>query len=157
CKGRKVRRVRQELEPHPADIAYHVFVNGLVSEVRQGIRRLRDAPGFALIVMLTLALGLGASTALFSVVNAVLLRPLPLDRDDQLVMLYATNPDKSIPRFGVSYPDYRDWREQTRSFSDMALFSVGSMVIQSPDGPERVGGLFVSRNMFDVLGVRPVL
>src|SRR5215470_3793852 len=121
------------------------------------MRRLRGAPGFALIVMLTLALGLGASTALFSVVNAVLLRPLPVDRDDQLVMLYATNPDKSIPRFGVSYPDFRDWREQTRSFSDMALFSVGSMVIQSSDGPERVGGLFVSRNMFDVLGVRPIL
>ncbi len=129
----------------------------LASEVRHGIRRLRRAPGFALIVMLTLALGLGASTALFSVVDAVLVRPLPLDRDGDLVMLYATNPDKSIPRFGVSYPDFRDWREQTRSFSDMALFSVGSMVIQSPDGPERVGGLFVSRNIFDVLGVRPIL
>src|ERR1051325_3381888 len=58
-------------------------------------------PDSAVVVMLALALGLGASTALFSVVNAVLLRPLPLERDDELVLLYATNPDKSIPRFGV--------------------------------------------------------
>ena len=129
----------------------------LVQDARHGVRRLRDAPGFSAIVIVTLALGLGAGTALFSVVDTVLLRPLPFAQDERLVMLYASNPDKSVPRFGVSYPDYRDWREQTRSFGDMALFASGSMVLQAPDGPQRVGGLFVSRNFFDVLGVRPFL
>jgi putative ABC transport system permease protein len=129
----------------------------LVQDLRHGVRRLRDAPGFSAIVIVTLALGLGAGTALFSVVDTVLLRPLPFAQDDRLVMLYASNPDKSVPRFGVSYPDYRDWREQTRSFSDMALFTSGSMVLQAPDGPARIGGLFVSRNFFDVLAVRAYL
>ena len=67
-------------------------------DARLGVRRLREAPGFAAIVIVTLALGLGASTALFSVVDAVLLRPLPFAQDGSLVMLYASNPDKSIPR-----------------------------------------------------------
>jgi putative ABC transport system permease protein len=129
----------------------------LALEARHAVRRLRDSPGFSALVVATLALGLGASTSLFSVVNAVLLRPLPFARDEALVMLYASNPDKSIPRFGVSYPDYRDWREQTRSFTDLALFTSGSLVLQGPEGPERVGGLFVSRNFFDLLGVRPCL
>jgi predicted permease len=129
----------------------------LVQDLRHAVRRLRDAPGFSAIVILTLALGLGASTALFSVVNTVLLRPLPFADDERLAMLYASNPDKSIPRFGVSYPDFRDWQEQTHSFIDMAFYTGGSLVLQAPDGPERVGGLFVSRNFFDVLGVRPAL
>ena len=133
------------------------WLGWLSQDARLGVRRLREAPGFAAIVIVTLALGLGASTALFSVVDAVLLRPLPFAQDESLVMLYASNPDKSIPRFGVSYPDYRDWREQTRSFTDLALFTGGSLVMQGPDGPERVGGMFVSRNFFDVLGVRPCL
>jgi putative ABC transport system permease protein len=133
------------------------WLGWLSQDARLGVRRLREAPGFAAIVIVTLALGLGASTALFSVVDAVLLRPLPFAQDESLVMLYVSNPDKSIPRFGVSYPDYRDWREQTRSFTDLALFTGGSLVMQGPDGPERVGGMFVSRNFFDVLGVRPCL
>ena len=132
------------------------WLGWLSQDARLGVRRLREAPGFAAIVIVTLALGLGASTALFSVVDAVLLRPLPFAQDGSLVMLYASNPDKSIPRFGVSYPDYRDWREQTRSFTDLALFTGGSLVMQGPDGPERVGGMFVSRNFFDVLGVRQI-
>ena len=126
-------------------------------DARYAARRLRDAPLFSSIVVVTLALGLGASTALFSVVDAVLLRPLPFSRDESLVMLYACNPDKSVPRFAVSYPDFRDWREQTHSFTDMSIYAVGSLVLQGTDGPERVGGLFVSRNFFDVLGVRPGL
>jgi len=133
------------------------WLGWLSQDARLGVRRLREAPGFAAIVIVTLALGLGASTALFSVVDAVLLRPLPFAQDESLVMLYASNPDKSIPRFGVSYPDYRDWREQTRSFTDLALFTGGSLVMQGSDGPERVGGMFVSRNFFDVLDVRPCL
>ena len=118
---------------------------------------MREAPVFSAIVILILALGIGASTALFSVVDAVLLRPLPFPQDESLVILYASNPDKSIPRFGVSYPDFRDWREQTRSFTDMALYATGSLVLQGHDGPERVGGLLVSRNFFDLLGVRACL
>jgi len=106
------------------------WLGWLSQDARQGVRRLRDAPGFAAIVIVTLALGLGASTALFSVVDAVLLRPLPFAQDDSLVMLYASNPDKSIPRFGVSHPDYRDWREQTRSFTDLALGATRSDVLR---------------------------
>jgi putative ABC transport system permease protein len=129
----------------------------LAQDLRQGIRRLRLQPGFSIVVALTLAMGIGASTALFSVINAVMLRPLPFVDDRALVMLNACNPDRTQIRFGTSWPDFRDWREQTRSFAGMSLFTPGSMVLQSPEGPDRVGGLFVESNFFDLLGIKPAL
>ncbi|HET7585214.1 MAG TPA: ABC transporter permease [Gemmatimonadaceae bacterium] len=125
----------------------------LARDLRLALRGARRAPGFAAIVIATLALAIGANAAIFSVVNAVLLRPLPFPHDDRLVAIYSQNPDASIPRFSVSYADYLDWREQTRSIADMALYFPTSYTMAGSDAPERVSGMSVTSNFFDVLGV----
>jgi hypothetical protein len=107
--------------------------------------------------VLTIALGIGANTAIFSVVDAVLLRPLPFVDGARIVSLWDTNPDKSVPRFGVSMPDFRDWQARTHSFSDMALYAGGLTSIAGRDGPESATSLAVTPNFLDVLGVHPML
>src|SRR5205814_1812876 len=89
--------------------------------------------------------------------NAVLLRPLPFADGNRLVSLWGTNPDKSIPRFGVSYPDFHDWQTRTHSFSDMAIYVGANTTMFGTGGPENVAALNVSRNFLDVLGIRPAL
>ena len=128
-----------------------------MQDARLALRRMRRAPFFSAVVVLTIALGIGATTAIFSAVDAVVLRPLPFAQGDRLVSLWATNPDKSVPRFGVSYPDFRDWRARTRSFDDMALYSAGVATLIGPDGPESVAALHVDANFLNVLGVTPLV
>jgi putative ABC transport system permease protein len=132
-------------------------VKSFVQDARYALRQARRYPMFTAIVTLTIALGIGAATAIFSVVNAVMLRPLPFADSNRLVSLWSTNPDKSIPRFGVSYPDFQDWTARTHSFTGMAYYNGGSTTLLGRDGPENVSGMRVSRNFFDVLGVQPAL
>jgi len=126
-------------------------------DARYALRLARRFPAFTAIVVLTLGISIGANTAIFSVVNAVLLRPLPFPNGDDLVFLYAQNPDKSLPRFSVSYADFLDWRKQTHSFTDIAAFTTSSLTFTQNDEAERVSGLSVTSNYFDVLQVRPKL
>ena len=128
----------------------------LGQDLRYGARLLRKAPGYALVVILTLALGIGANTAIFSVVDAVLLRPLPYADPDRLALVYAQNPDRSLPRFSVSYADWLDWRKQNRVFTDIALWMNGTSMLGGGDGgePERLRTTIVTDNFFTVLGVR---
>jgi predicted permease len=126
-------------------------------DARYALRLARRFPAFTAIVVLTLGISIGANTAIFSVVNAVLLRPLPFPRGDDLVLLYAQNPDKSLPRFSVSYADYLDWRKQTHSFTDIAASGSSSLTFTRNDEVERVAGLLVTPNYFDVLQIRPHL
>ena len=128
----------------------------LAQDMRYAARMLRKSPGYSLLVALTLALGIGANTAIFSVVDAVLLRPLPYDDPDRLALVYAQNPDRSVPRFSVSYADWLDWRRQNRVFTDIALWMGGtSMLGGGSDGePERLQATFVTDNFFPLLGVR---
>ena len=134
-------------------------VERLVQDVRYGVRMLVKSPGFALIAVLTLALGVGANTALFSVINAVLLRPLQFPEADRLVLLWqvqATDPtDLGI----VSAPNFKDWQRLSQSFQSMALFdSGGNGYDLSGDGkPESVSGVRVTAGFFDVFGVNPML
>src|SRR6185437_6133023 len=129
----------------------------LVQDTRFAWRSARAFPLFTIIVVLTIALGIGANTAIFSVVDAVLLRPLPFADGNRIVSLWATNPDKSVPRFGVSMPDFRDWKARTHSFSDMALYAGGLTSIAGREGPESATSLVVTPNFLDVLGVHPIL
>jgi len=129
----------------------------LAQDARLAWRSARAYPLFTAIVVLTIALGIGVNTAIFSVVDAVLLRPLPFADGSRLVSLWDTNPDKSVPRFGVSLPDFRDWRDRTHSFSDMALYAGGLTSIAGRDGPESATSLMVTPNFLDVLGVHPML
>ncbi|HZB44621.1 MAG TPA: ABC transporter permease, partial [Pyrinomonadaceae bacterium] len=127
----------------------------LWQDLRYGARKLRKSPGFTLVAVMTLALGIGANTAVFSVVNAVLLRPLPYKDPERLVRL--SEYSEKIPEISVSYPNFLDWREQQTSFELMAAMQPGSYNLSGEGEPERLAGGHVSPEFFKVLGVEPAL
>jgi putative ABC transport system permease protein len=125
----------------------------LFKDVRYGLRMLRRRPGFTAVAVLTLALGIGANSAIFSVVNAVLLRPLPYPEPEQLVSVY-----ESLPQGGtgsVSVPNLIDWRAQSDVFTGIAAYQYGDFNLQEEQQPVRAVGVYVTPNFFDVLGVTP--
>ncbi len=127
----------------------------LLQDLRYGARMLLKQPSFTAVAVLTLALGIGANTAIFSVVNAALLRPLPYDHAEQLVMVYART--KSQARNFVSWPELRDWQAQNQSFSALAAFVPQSVNLTGRAEPGRVIGGFITANFFDLLSVKPAL
>jgi putative ABC transport system permease protein len=127
-------------------------------DIQYALRQLFKHRAFALIAILALALGIGANTAIFSVVNAVLLRPLPYPAPEQLVWIWGTNPHNDIPKEAASYPDYADWRQQSQSFQAMGGFAQTSPILTGGEGePERLPGGAVMGDLFNVLGVEPAL
>ena len=129
----------------------------LIQDLRYGFRMLVKNPGFALIAILALALGIGANTAIFSVVNAVLLRPLPYATADRLVYVEAVNPAQGITNSNVSPPDFSDWKNQSQTFEDMAAFITGGAILSGNAEPERVPGAYVTASFFSLLGAKPAL
>ncbi len=127
----------------------------LLQDLRYGARMLLKQPSFTAVAVLTLALGIGANTAIFSVVNAALLRPLPYDHAEQLVMVYART--KSQSRNFVSWPELRDWQAQNQSFAALAAFAPQSVNLTGRAEPGRVIGGFITANFFDLLSVKPAL
>ena len=126
-----------------------------MQDVRYGVRMLVKSPGFSLVAILTLTLGIGANTALFSVVNGVLLNPLPYPKPDQLVTL-----DESKPNFeqgSISFPNFRDWRKENRTFSAMAIARPWSFTLTNVGRAERMRAEFVSTDFFSMLGVQPLI
>src|SRR5215210_4486707 len=124
-----------------------------LQDLRYGLRLQAKHPGFTAVAVLTLALGIGANSAIFSVVNAVLLRSLPFREPDHLIKLW-----ESLPQGGtgtVSVPNLKDWREQNDVFTEIAAFQFADFNLQGADQPERIAGATVSSNFFDVLGVEP--
>ena len=132
-------------------------MNGLFNDLRYGLRMLFANRGFAGVVILTLALGIGANTAIFSVVNAVLLRPLPFRDPDRLAMLWTDDAKRSIHEGSTSFLTMTDWRSQSQIFADMAIFTSNPLTLTGLNEPVRVKGEFVSANLFPLLGVEPVL
>jgi putative ABC transport system permease protein len=134
------------------------WVEQVEQDLQFGLRMLRKNPGFSVIAILTLALGIGANTAIFSVVDATLLRPLPYLESERLVMLWSTSKTPGRRRFGSCVPDYREWRERNQVFEGLGAFWYGDFNLTS-DGQdaERVLGAFVTANFFSVLGVAPSL
>lgn len=127
-------------------------------DIRYGVRMLRKNPGLTLVAVLTLTLGIGATTAIFSVVNAVLLRPLPYKGPDRVVMIYNTNPKHPAIRLNPSPGDCLDWKAQNRVFSDLAIIDWDIDPVLSQTGePVRLPGLRVSANYFSVFDVSPLL
>jgi putative ABC transport system permease protein len=140
------------------DVRSAPLVEDVVRDVRHVWRGLRRSPSFTIAVVLTMALGIGANTAMFSVVNAVILRPLPFQDPDRLAMLWTNDPKREIREEGTSYPTLLDWRSQSRTFADMAICSRGNPVtLTGGNDPERVMGEAVSANLFPLLGVTPIL
>jgi putative ABC transport system permease protein len=130
----------------------------LWQDFRYGFRTTIKNPVFSIIVVMTLALGIGANTAIFSVVNAVLLRPLPYPESDRLVMLFSAWPSQGIPKAGSALPDYREYRDQNHTLEGLGgFFHNGFSLSVANQTPERVEGSRVTSNLFTVLGVTPVL
>ena len=130
-------------------------MSDLLQDIRYALRSMRKNPGFTVIAVLTLALGIGANTAIFSVVDAVVLRPLPYRAPDRLVMVWERRPERD--HIVASYPDFRDWRARSRSFDGMAAFSAWTHNLTGAGSPERVESAVVSASFFDVLGLAPSL
>jgi putative ABC transport system permease protein len=124
----------------------------LLQDLRYAVRTLVERPGFAVVAALTIALGVGGTTAMFSVVDAALLRPLPFADPGRLVMVWASLP--GAPQSAASWPEFVDWREQSRSFADMAVWRGQSINLTGTGEPERLIGAFVSDRFFPLLGAR---
>jgi len=129
----------------------------MFQDLRYGARMLLKNPGFTLVAVLTLALGIGANTAIFSVVNATLLRPLPYSEPERLVRVWETNPRANRWGDWVSYPDFRDWREQNTVFDEIGACRVFGFNLTGSDFAETLPGAYVSASLFTVLGVKPML
>jgi len=127
----------------------------LLHDLRYGWRMLAKNPGFTVVAVLTLALGIGANTALFSVVNSVLLDPLPFPQPEQLVSLHASKPN--FEQGSISYPNFLDWQKDNRSFAAMAIYRSIAMSLTGIREAERVGAEFITSDFFPLLGIRPVL
>ncbi len=131
----------------------------MLNDIRYGFRQLLKHPGFTLIAVLTLALGIGANTAIFSVVNALLLKPLPFPEPQQLVAFGMTNTRQSgqTDLGSLSYPDFFDFREQNRTLHGLAVYRDRTFAITSDEGATSLRGVKSSTEFFDVLGVKPIL
>jgi putative ABC transport system permease protein len=125
-------------------------------DLKYGIRMLVKSPGFAAVAILTLALGIGANTAIFSVVNGVLLRPLPYQEPQRLVNVYAADLQKGTANDPVSFADFEDWAKQSRTL-DLVSCGYWTFNLTGQQIPERIVGARTSGNFFEVLGVRPIL
>jgi len=133
-------------------------MNSLLQDLRFGLRMLIKNPIFTLISVVTLALGIGANTAIFSVVDAVLLRPLPYPEANRLVFLWSTMNSQGVPTSGSALPDYYAWRDQSRGFEGLAGFYNGNFSLSSPGSPpELIQGALITSNLFQVLRVSPSL
>ena len=124
-------------------------------DARHAIRMLINTPGFSLIALITFALGIGVNTAVFSVFNGVLLRPLPYPDADRITMVWLDNRRLGIKEDITSHPNYRDWREQNGSYAHMAAFTPSSFSLTGAGEPERLQGAQATASFFDVMGVSP--
>ena len=129
----------------------------ILQDVRYALRTLRRYPGFALVAVLTLGLGIGATTSIFSVVDAVVLRPLPFDEPERLVMIWEQQLAQDILADNPSPPNLTDWLEQNRTFAGMAAWLDGSMTLSSLDQPEVLTVAYVSWDLLPLLGVEPTV
>ena len=131
------------------------MISNVLRDVRYAVRQLIATPGFTIVAVLTLALGIGATSAIFSVVNGVLLRPLPYQDPDRLVRVHEIVPQYG--RFSVAPATFLDWRQQNGSFARIAAYTGGSATFVQNDNPERVPNAAVSWDVFELLGVMPSL
>lgn len=130
-------------------------LESFLQDIRYGFRTLIKTPGFAAVAILTLALGIGANTAIFSVVNAVVLNPLPYPQPDRLVVLFQKYSE--FPKGSISYPNFLDWQGMNKSFVDIAAYRNSGYSLYGRGEPERLHGEMISANFFDVLGVKPLV
>ena len=128
-----------------------------LGDLRYGLRTLRKSPGFTAVVLCTLALGIGANTAIFSVVHSVLLRSLPYRQPDRLATVWESLPEPGFEKFRVAPGNYLDWQDQNRVFEDMAMFGASRFSLTGEGEPESLLGGKVTESYFRTLGVAPLI
>src|ERR1041384_6370460 len=132
-----------------------------MNDFKFAFRQLLKNPGFTAVAVLTLALGIGANTAIFSIINGVLLKPLPYPQPEQLVTLWERSPERGIEHDRVSGPDYLDWRAQNTVFSEMAAspgwVGVENFNLVLPDGTVKILATYTSASLFTTLGTKPLV
>lgn len=136
------------------------LMQGALHDVRYGLRMLAASRGFTAIAVLVLALGIGANTVIFGIVNAVLLDPLPYEEPDRLVKLWGSRPDIGMNQFGIAYPNFADWRAQNRVFEQMAAWGFlgpPGVSLTGSGEPMLLQAVAVTAGFFDVLGARPMV
>jgi putative ABC transport system permease protein len=140
---------------------YHMnslgWLEALWQDLRYGLRTLRKSPGFTAVAVFTLALGIGANVAVFSLLDTVLLRQLPYAHPDRLFMFFPTEAKTGRGMVSTSYPDFQDWREQSHSFEAMAAFDSEDFNLTGTAEPERLRGLCSTPGLFALLGIHPLL
>jgi predicted permease len=129
----------------------------LFKDVRHGIRSLLKHPGFTTIAVVTLALGIGANTAIFSVINAVLLRPLPYHEPDRLVTIWEEMPQRGMYEIPVSFANLRDWVDQTKTLDQISAYTFTNLNLSGVGEPARLGAVRSSANLFSLVGAAPLL
>src|SRR5918911_3903252 len=122
-------------------------------DVRYGLRMIMKSPGFTIVAVITMMLGIGANTTIFSVVNAILLRPLPVAQPERLVNVHSTSPD-GTSFHSFSYPDYVDYRDQNQVFDGLVAYTINTYSMTTAGQSERVFGCVTSENFFTVMGIR---
>jgi predicted permease len=137
--------------------AFPEVLRTLRQDLHYTLRMLRNNPGFTAVALLTLALGIGANSAIFSVVNGVLLEPLPYRQSDRLVYIYSQFPTLGFDEFWLSPPEYRDLQERAHSFGSIGAWRTGRVNVAGADNPVRVTSAIVSAEFFTTLGVSPIL
>src|SRR5438128_6223616 len=129
----------------------------LFKDIRYGIRSLLNRPGFSAIAVVTLALGIGANTTIFSVVNAVLLRPLPYQQPQQLVQVYDSLAAVGFPQAGLTQMEFVRLRNESTAFAQVGAYQSGTLTLTGAQEPERISATAVSGNFFTLLGINPQL
>src|SRR5256714_1638695 len=128
----------------------------MLSEIKVALRGLAKSPGFTAIAIVTIALAIGANTAVLSLVNALLIRPLPYKNPQQLVLVWEQFTNQGLDRIPVSPPEYLDYEKELRSYESIAAFDYVDLNLTGGDMPERVQGAVVSPSLFSVLGIQPI-
>ena len=173
--GRSARSARQEAERRFGDmrpvrnaciaidnrrrkrIHRRELMGDIGQDVRFALRTLRRSPGFTLMAVLCIGLGIGVTCTILSAVNAILIRPLPYERPGELVAVYNRNKAHDEHRANISYPDYVSWRDGNRTFAALGMWTWQALAFSGDGEPERVEGALVTGNLFPLLGVRPLL
>src|SRR5215813_12835957 len=130
-------------------------MNGLLQDLRYAVRQLRKNTGFTVIAVITLALGIGATTAIFSMVEAILLRPLPYPQASRLMLLHESS--EQIPDMSIAMANFDDWRKQNTVFENLAAYQADDVVLTGRGDPERLQLRRVTSSLFPTLGVQPIL
>ena len=146
----------EHIKDEVRDVRQGSLLDSSMQDFKYGLRLLRRSPGFTILAVLTIGLGIGANSAIFSVINGVVRKPLAYPNADQLMFITSQFPTLNFNKFWMSPPEYFDYREHTKAFAHLGAYSTGAMNLSEGDRPERVNAAFITASMFDVLGVRPV-